>query len=423
MPAKVLICESGRHGGGSFTALAQLCLGLGKDRERFAPQACLCTPQALGAGRRADLVAAGAPVQGISHPLHSRDHPATGARLARRLARRLEHLAGKLPGIWAMPLLRTAQAPAVRDLVRLARAEGAQLLVANNQPDRDLYVYWAARTLGLPCVGFLRSMSGSAFTPAKARLANAACAAFVANAHTTARYWTERGLDAAKVHVIHNAVDPAPTPPLDLHRELGAPEHGLCVGCVGRLRRLKGQDLLLEAFARLVAARPDALLVLVGDGPLEPELRRRTAELGLADRVVFAGYRPDARAVMAACDVVALPSRHEAFGWVLAEAMAEGAAVVGLEAGGIPEVVTHGVTGLLTPPEDVEALGAALVKLATDEALRRDLAQAGRAAVLGRFSPDIHLGEVARVLTRVLTETRHEASDGQSRLDSGLHGS
>ena len=139
---------------------------------------------------------------------------------------------------------------------------------------------------------------------------------------------------------------------------------------VGRFVYYKGVHVLIDALARSVGT-----LVLVGEGPLEPELRRRAEALGVSDRIVFAGRVSDADlpAYYQACDFLVLPSiaRTEAFGVVQVEAMAAGLPVVSTRLPtGVPWVNQAGVTGLVVPPEDTDALASAINTLAADVDLR-----------------------------------------------------
>jgi glycosyltransferase involved in cell wall biosynthesis len=167
-----------------------------------------------------------------------------------------------------------------------------------------------------------------------------------------------------------------------IRAELNVPEHAPLVVHVGRLDAMKGQRELLQAFGQL----PDAYAVLVGDGPLRAELERRAAELGVAERVRFTGMRDDVAEVMAAADVVTLPSHVEAFGLTLLEAMLQARPVVASAVGGIPCVVVDGETGLLVPPGDSKALGWALGELLSDPARAQRLGDAGRRRVELEFA-------------------------------------
>jgi glycosyltransferase involved in cell wall biosynthesis len=161
----------------------------------------------------------------------------------------------------------------------------------------------------------------------------------------------------------------------------------LVVGFLGRLQiEDKGLDLLLLALARQTG--PPAASLEIAGGPPETIriLKARAAELGLEERVQFLGEVDDPVAALARWDLLVLPSRREGFGLVLVEAMAAGRPVVAARAGGIPEVVEDGVTGLLVPVDDVPALAAALDRMASDPGERVRLGRQGRQVALKKFS-------------------------------------
>jgi glycosyltransferase involved in cell wall biosynthesis len=160
-------------------------------------------------------------------------------------------------------------------------------------------------------------------------------------------------------------------------------------------------DVLLDAALRVNAKAPAACL-FVGEGPLRDALAARAAAEGLA--VHFAGRRDDVADLLALCAVVVLPSRREAFGRVLVEAMAAGVPVVATAVGGIPEVCTHGVTGLLVPPEDADALAQAITTTLTDQPATKARVAAAAADVRGRFDLAAHAAGVQAVYARVLGE-------------------
>ena len=167
----------------------------------------------------------------------------------------------------------------------------------------------------------------------------------------------------------------------------GPPPASPTVMYAGRLQRSsrwKGVQVLVEAFASVVDAVPDARLVLVGDGDDVPHLREQAATLGVADRVELAGslHGDDLVRAYQQASVVVLPSltESESFGMTLVEAMSCGRPVVGSAVGGIPEVVRDEVDGLLVPPGDPAALAGALRRVLTDDELQARLGAAGRAA-------------------------------------------
>jgi glycosyltransferase involved in cell wall biosynthesis len=171
--------------------------------------------------------------------------------------------------------------------------------------------------------------------------------------------------------------------------ELGIEENDFVIGFVGRLVREKGLLDLVRAFESLVKTRADARLLLVGSRfngergtDLEPEVRTRLASCGLADRVVFTGFREDVVPVLALMDVLVLPSYREGFGMVLAEAMAMGKPVVATATRGARELVQNNVNGLMVPIGDYHALHLALDRLSTCLELRERLGRAGRSTIV-----------------------------------------
>lgn len=198
-------------------------------------------------------------------------------------------------------------------------------------------------------------------------------------------------IPGTKVVTIRYGLDAPSTPPLSqqaARAALGLADAGPLIGFFGRLIPQKGVDVLLQAFALLAGAHPDARLVLVGDGAERAALEALSARLGLADRVTFAGWQPDAARLMPAADVVAMPSRWEGFGLVALEAMAAGRALVASRVSALPEIVVDGETGRLVPPDDAGTLAEALGDLLADPARGAALGQAGRARLESDFAAD-----------------------------------
>ncbi len=206
-----------------------------------------------------------------------------------------------------------------------------------------------------------------------------------------------RTLRNRKVTVIHNGlpagefVAPEPGRAAAFRRRFGL-EGVVLVGLVGRIKLgRKGHEVLVEAAARLRDRHPRAKFLLIGSPFPGNEAHERLLEAMIAaqrleDRVVLAGEMEDVRAAYAALDIVTLCSTlPEAFSGVVVEAMAMGKPVVGTAIGGTPEQIEDGVTGLLVPPGDPEALAQALDRLLSDSDLRLAMGQAGRRRFLERF--------------------------------------
>lgn len=175
---------------------------------------------------------------------------------------------------------------------------------------------------------------------------------------------------------------------------LGSPQPRASTGVdfltVGNLRREKGHDVLLEAFALVRKQDPAARLRLLGDGPLRSELQRRAADLGVAAGVEFAGTVDDVWTHLAEARVTVVPSRTETQGIAVLEALAAGCPVVASRVGGIPEMIEHGRNGHLVPPGESLPLAEAMVRVRHDAQLRvRYSAEGSRTAERWRMATTV----------------------------------
>lgn len=209
------------------------------------------------------------------------------------------------------------------------------------------------------------------------------------------------GLDSSRVSVLPNAAPELPPLPTrdEARRALGIGA-GFLLGFAGRLTVQKALPTLLEA----VAAVPAATLVLLGDGPERAALEQQAATLGLGTRVQFlgGGSREDVLRLFRAADVAVLPSAWENFPHTVVEALAVGTPVLATSVGGVPEVVTPDVNGVLVAAGDAHALRAAISRLAGDPDAVAQLA-AGAAPSVAHLAEERLLGTVAAVLQRVST--------------------
>jgi glycosyltransferase involved in cell wall biosynthesis len=200
----------------------------------------------------------------------------------------------------------------------------------------------------------------------------------------------EIGLDPARVRVVPNGVDlariDAARPGPEVRRYLGLPEDLPVIGLVGRLDHWgKGHKELFTAMAQLQERWPCRALIVGGGRRLE-EIKQAAAEAGLAGKVLFLGSRPDVPDLLRAMDIFVLPSYSEGVSLALLEAMAAGLPVIATAVGGTPEAVTEGVTGLLIPPQDAEALAGALERLLSDPTWGQKLGENARKMVAEKFS-------------------------------------
>lgn len=191
--------------------------------------------------------------------------------------------------------------------------------------------------------------------------------------HLAEELSAEPDLAARGFEVINNGVS---------RSEGEKPQDASDIAFVGRLVESKGCGVLLQAFARLVERGElpsDCRLFMVGDGPERESLQNFAREAGLESRVVFTGHvsNAEARAVMRRARLLAAPSRHEAFGLVALEAMAEGTCVIASDTSGFSEFMRDGENGLMVAPDSVEALCGAILRLFNDDSLRGTLEKNG----------------------------------------------
>jgi glycosyltransferase involved in cell wall biosynthesis len=216
-------------------------------------------------------------------------------------------------------------------------------------------------------------------------------AAFLCASDAIRQILIGQGIPRERALTIHEGIDLAhvdAAPPASVREAFWLPHGAPVVGCIGALVEHKGHRYLVHAAADIVRAVPDARVVILGEGDLRDELTRMVHELGLERHVLLPGFRPDVLSLLKGFDLCVMPSITEGLGTSILDAMACSKAVVASAVGGIPEVVDTEVTGLLVPPRDASALGAAIVRLLRDPALADRFARAGRASVERRFTAD-----------------------------------
>jgi glycosyltransferase involved in cell wall biosynthesis len=277
-------------------------------------------------------------------------------------------------------------------VARLARARGVALVHTNTSV--TLGGAAAARLAGVPHVWHVREIftGFERFWPAYSRLLRTAASLPCVSEATRAQFGGE-----PRAVVLHDGlgVTPARAPRAAARAALGLPDDAFVCAILGRISTWKGQDVLIRALAQLGGG--DAIALVAGE-PWQGEeqrledLRALAAQLGVTERVRFAGFRSDVENVYGAADVVAVPSTQpDPLPNSALEAAAAGCCVVAAAHGGLPEIVRDGVSGRLVAPGDPGALAAALADLRADPAQRERLGAAAAADVRERFAPALLL--------------------------------
>ncbi|RLD36264.1 MAG: hypothetical protein DRI74_09385, partial [Bacteroidetes bacterium] len=184
-----------------------------------------------------------------------------------------------------------------------------------------------------------------------------------------------------KIQVIYNGIDESKfrikIDQKKKRKELGVGKHDKVIGVGVRLSEQKGINYLIEAVSLVVKSFPNVKLLIIGDGECRTDLEKLASDCGIADKVIFTGFRNDIPELLQVMDIYSLPSLWEGHPLVLLEAMAAGKPVVATDIHGNRETVEHGKTGMLTPTRNSEKLAEALLKLLVDDDMRRKMGSMG----------------------------------------------
>jgi glycosyltransferase involved in cell wall biosynthesis len=298
-------------------------------------------------------------------------------------------------------------------LSRLLRTTKADLLHTHTQVVPNVLGRLAARAAGVPVISHLHIENHFRAQPlaryAYRSLDNATsrlCERIVAVSESTRDALLAQGYPSRRVEVVPNGVDlddgAAPSS-RGLREEFRLDPAAPVVAHVARLAEVKGQRTTIEALPALEGVNA----VFVGrdlefEGAYQGQLEQLAERLGVADRVVFAGYVRDVDRRYAEFDVVVLPSLAEGLPLVLLEALAHARPVIATPVGGTPELVVNGETGLLVPPGDSKALAEAVRRLLDDPGLGRRLGEAGRELVRRRYSAERQAERILAIYEEVV---------------------
>ena len=272
-------------------------------------------------------------------------------------------------------------------------------LVSKTVPGMQLI--WSRRDMGI-----LRSPM---HTSAYKLLASLPDAVFTVS-ELVRQYTIEQdGIDPTRIRTIYNGINPDLWPDRAESAQNAAPRDSFHITTVGNIRRVKGHDILLRAAAKVIRKFPDTAFSIAGD-VLEPSyfetLQQLVRELGLTENVHFLGGLSNLPEHLSQADLFVLPSRSEGLSNALLEAMAASLPVVATRVGGNPETVLEGVTGIIVPSDDPEALAEALCQLLSNPARAQGMGAAGRQRVLDKFSVDAMVTQTTDVYRILLTSAR-----------------
>lgn len=308
------------------------------------------------------------------------------------------------------------EVPRSAQLLRIGRNFRPQVIHLNNLINIQQSGVFAARLLGASCVVCHQDFE---YPSRLAQFASRFVDRHIAISSTMREHLIEFGVDPAKIRLIHHGVDTNKFSPEAGAANLavyGIPSGAPVFAIFGRLVDWKGHEVFLQAAKQVLAAIPEAYGLIVGstsdgDPQYETELRQLSQQLGIGERVVFAGYLPQTAQLMNATSVILhLSTRPEPFGLVVAEAMACGKPVVGMSEGGPADIIEDGVSGLLVEPRNPDAVAAAVCRLLNDKSLLATMGGAARTRVENYFSLDQCARNYGALYRELLLEGRAASS-------------
>jgi glycosyltransferase involved in cell wall biosynthesis len=243
---------------------------------------------------------------------------------------------------------------------------------------------------------------------------------FIAASEAIRQMLVADGVPEDRTVTVHEGIDVehvVAAPAVNIHEAFFLPHNAPVVGNVAALVPHKGQRHLIEAAHLVVQRVPDARFVILGEGELREQLERLVREYHLEKHVLLPGFRTDVLGCIKSFDLFVMSSVTEGLGTSLLDAMACSRPIVATLAGGIPEVVDDGVTGLLVPPRSHQTMADAIVSLLADRSKRTTMGEAGFGRVNARFTVEKMIAGTAAVYARVAgtphaEDTAHQPARG-----------
>jgi L-malate glycosyltransferase len=302
-------------------------------------------------------------------------------------------------------------ASAVWEIFRIVKQQKVRLIHINC--DKAVpHAVLASKIARVPVICHVHDMTRAWFLPRYVKYLNTANM-IIADSQATAQHCIKAGMRPTKLHVIYECFEMNQFQDISLaevehqRNEWGAGPGEILIGLIGQILRQKGHEEFIRAAARVVGQNVNARFIIVGDDSLSsdklflPYLKELSNDLGISKSLIFTGFIGKIPKVMAALDVVVVPSWEEPFGRVIVEAQASHRPVIATRAGGIPEIIEDNQTGLLVPPKDPNALAEAMIKLCSNPELRNKLGETGPFSAQ-RFDVESHTRHFEQIYEALL---------------------
>lgn len=396
---KILLFDSGKEWGGGTNSMLELLKRI--DRQRFDVTCCFYHNYLRAGEESIEQVLSTFGIPMILMP--ARRQPGW-AKLLKEVGRSLlffsrdarKAFTRKMDMLWRIQ-------PDARRLRKLLQEGGYDILYMNNQPGSNEEGYHAVKGLPVGLVQHCRIKP--VLSPSLVALVNAQVDKIIAVSHGVESVLLNNGVERQLCVTVNNAIDihqPLPDRAA-MRRSLGLDDDTFVFGSIGSLLPRKANHHTLEALALFSRNHPDAKwkLLLIGEGPERSSLEAQAAACGLAERVVFTGFRNNPLDYLAAFDLFILASASEGLPRVVLEAMLLGVPVIGSDVTGTAELIHHQQTGLLFPWSDTQALAHNLSLLWQNAELRRALAENARQHVRHHYAIEHYVAGVERELAAI----------------------
>jgi len=294
----------------------------------------------------------------------------------------------------------------IRTLESIIKEEKVDLIHMNNQLAYNFMVLFAAKANRIHCVSHLRSFHSYSINKYKISFSEKLNIQYIAVSEKIKEHWTGKGINPKKIEVVYDIF----FTPL---QSSVSPEvvtyltdfDGYKIIYVGRLASYKGIPFLLDSFSHLLKENVKSRLFLVGTGNAEDEIRRKVNMLEIEPYVFLLGYQNNPYSLMKLADLFVLPSSQDATPRVLLEAMDAGVPVIGTRVGGIPEIIEHGVNGLLVDYGDVDNLKRSIAEILNNNLLREEIIQGAYDTINSKFRVETYQGKLENIYDTLLGVT------------------
>ena len=390
---KILLLDTGKEWGGGTNSMLELLAGL--DRQLYSVVCCLYQDYRQGAsGPRLSerLLALGVPfvlIAQVRQPFWAKISKELVRGVLTPWPRQRRNVVRRIDYFWRI-------LPNAERLCELLSKQDVDLLYMNNQASSNLEGYLAAERLKLPVVQHARI--DVQLTPVEVNTVNRVATRVICNSNGVRFSLIQQGVDEGKCVTIYNGFNTKQSVTDDTANVIGRP----VIGTIGSLVPRKCIEHLISLGARLKIRYPEIVVLIVGEGPHRVEITSFAEKLGMRDSVFFAGFQSQVYPWLKAMDVFVFPSRQEGFGKVLLEAMFVSVPVLAANVVGPNEVVTDGVTGLLYPHGDIEAMERSCCRLLEDRLFREAIVSHAKEAIEVRFSMERYVASIEGVFTEVL---------------------